>query len=396
MTSGEPRAAVAVLVKGLGSDDPRVLLGRREVSHTDPWSGHLALPGGRRDERDRDLLDTALRECREEAGLHIARSRAICALHDELAGRVTGANVPVRPWLVRAEDSDQTGEGDGEMGSWEWFPLSDLDDPSLRTSVEPRPGLVFPGVVRPGGAILWGMTLRILEILWKEPVISRRRWWFDYDGTLYPASHKLTELVDRRITEWVATARGIPLQEADFLRRRLYREHGNTLRGMMRESDTDPNAYLDYVFDLPDDHMPTPDPQLADMLRGFDPPAAIFTNARADYVQRGLEALGARGCVGSIHDIASFSWSAKPEPSLYRLVLDREGADPSDVAFVDDRADNLAPARALGIATILVDEDDAHDWTESGEAGKCPYAFKIRHGREIAWLSRPGLGRIAR
>lgn len=392
MTSVEPRAAVAVLVRGLGSDDPRVLLGRRKVSPSDPWSGHWAFPGGRTQERDRDLLDTALRECLEEAGIGLARSRALGALPDEFAGRVTGANVPVRPWLVRAEPDDEPGAGDGEMGDWEWFPLRDLDNPSLCTQVEPAPGIRMTGTRRPDGTILWGMTHRVLEQMWTESVIPRSRWWLDYDGTMYRASHVLTEEVDRRITQWVASARGISFGEADLLRRRLYREHGNTLRGMMRESDIDPNAYLDHVFDLPDDHMPPRDPRLEEFLDHLRFPAAIFTNARADYVKRGLRAMGIEGAVGSIHDIESFAWSAKPEPSLYRLVLEREGTDPGDVAFVDDRVDNLHPAAALGIRTVLVDESDSHAWNERMDDGSCPYAFKIRHGGELVWLAKPRLG----
>ena len=94
MTPGRPRAAVAVLLRGLGTDDPRVLLGHRRMSGIDPWSGHLALPGGRREEGDRDFLDTALRECAEEAGIEIARARVLGALPDVVAGRVTGWTFP--------------------------------------------------------------------------------------------------------------------------------------------------------------------------------------------------------------------------------------------------------------------------------------------------------------
>src|SRR5207244_3003698 len=37
----------------------------------DPWSGHLALPGGRADAIDEDLLATAARETLEEIGLNL-------------------------------------------------------------------------------------------------------------------------------------------------------------------------------------------------------------------------------------------------------------------------------------------------------------------------------------
>ena len=57
--AGTPQAAVALL---LTPDPDRLLLIRRAEREGDPWSGHLALPGGRRDESDTDLLATALRE----------------------------------------------------------------------------------------------------------------------------------------------------------------------------------------------------------------------------------------------------------------------------------------------------------------------------------------------
>lgn len=393
MTAAAPRAAVAVLVRGLGSSDPQVLLGRRRDDPRDPWSGHIAFPGGRRETSDRDLLDTAVRECLEESGIRIARADAVCALPDEFAGRVTGANTAVRPWLFAVEADTEPTLGDGEMGRWEWLPLRALDDPSQRVAVRPRPDLEMPGVRRED-AVLWGMTLRVLERLWTESVVTRRRWWLDYDGTVYPSSHPLTEAVDRRITDWVARARGVSREEADTLRRRLYREHGNTLRGMMRESDADPHAYLDFVFDLPDALMPPPDPLVERFLRGLEHPATVFTNARTDYVRRGLAAMGLGAGLGAIHDIESFGWRAKPEPELYLEVLHREQAQPHDVVFVDDRMDNLVPARALGLDTVLVDEERRHEWLEGGAepAELAPYRVRIQHPGDLLWLGRPRLG----
>jgi len=42
----------------------------------------------------------------------------------------------------------------------------------------------------------------------------------------------------------------------------------------------------------------------------------------------------------------------KPDPAIYELMLSQLGADPEDVVFVDDTADNLPPANAMGIATV--------------------------------------------
>jgi 2-haloacid dehalogenase len=42
----------------------------------------------------------------------------------------------------------------------------------------------------------------------------------------------------------------------------------------------------------------------------------------------------------------------KPDPAIYRLLVDRHGADPATTAFVDDRPENVAAATALGFHGI--------------------------------------------
>ncbi|WP_394426376.1 HAD family hydrolase [Streptomyces sp. SGAir0957] len=49
---------------------------------------------------------------------------------------------------------------------------------------------------------------------------------------------------------------------------------------------------------------------------------------------------------------------AKPDPAIYRTVLDRLGLPGSACVFVDDRLDNLVPAAALGITTVHADGRD--------------------------------------
>jgi epoxide hydrolase-like predicted phosphatase len=47
----------------------------------------------------------------------------------------------------------------------------------------------------------------------------------------------------------------------------------------------------------------------------------------------------------------------KPDPAIYEVLLGRLGRPPHEVAFIDDFAENLPPATALGIATIaFIDE----------------------------------------
>lgn len=49
--------------------DPEVLFIKRATRKGDRWTGHIALPGGKRDPEDEDDLSTAIRETSEEIGL---------------------------------------------------------------------------------------------------------------------------------------------------------------------------------------------------------------------------------------------------------------------------------------------------------------------------------------
>lgn len=70
----EAHAAVAAIFRAPKQEqEAQVLLIRRAERVGDPWSGHMAFPGGKRDPSDADLLMTAIRETREEVGLDLER-----------------------------------------------------------------------------------------------------------------------------------------------------------------------------------------------------------------------------------------------------------------------------------------------------------------------------------
>lgn len=168
-------AAVSAIVRpGSRVLGPEVLFIRRAERPSDPWSGHMAFPGGRREPSDPDLRATAVRETREEVGLDLD-------LHGELLGRLddaipgsargimTGLVVQPYVWLVR-EVPDLVPNG-VEVDELHWAPLA----PMLRGERDTHYDYVwrgqpmkFPGY-RVGEAssprVVWGMTHRMLETL---------------------------------------------------------------------------------------------------------------------------------------------------------------------------------------------------------------------------------------
>ena len=78
-SSSADEAAVALVFAGRDGD-LRLCFIRRATHPRDPWSGQMALPGGRATPADASLCAAAVRETHEEVGLSLARARYLGAL----------------------------------------------------------------------------------------------------------------------------------------------------------------------------------------------------------------------------------------------------------------------------------------------------------------------------
>ena len=90
------RAAVAVVLSEL-ENELSVLLVRRSEREGDPWSGHMALPGGLAQSSDADLAQTARRETLEEVGIDLLRAELLGGLDDITPMR--SSELAVRPFV---------------------------------------------------------------------------------------------------------------------------------------------------------------------------------------------------------------------------------------------------------------------------------------------------------
>src|SRR6185436_21144367 len=80
--AGDQAAVAVILIGSEATSTLELLLIQRSERAGDPWSGHMALPGGRRDARDIDLRATAMRETREEIGVELSTARLLGRLDD--------------------------------------------------------------------------------------------------------------------------------------------------------------------------------------------------------------------------------------------------------------------------------------------------------------------------
>lgn len=165
MSESIARAAVALIT---APEPEQVLLIQRARRAGDPWAGHWALPGGRREETDRDLIATARRETAEEVSLHLPdRPTSDCGIH--LAGRAVGRPVPVAVFHWRLDDAPVTRAEASEVAAIRWLPLAALhrlQDHRHAYLAPARPQELMP-CLPIDDTPLWGFTYQVL-MRWLE------------------------------------------------------------------------------------------------------------------------------------------------------------------------------------------------------------------------------------
>ncbi|MGK2309963.1 NUDIX hydrolase [Cutibacterium sp. V947] len=186
---------LSTLIASLGRDDPSFSVGRRPgggrssavlalVSETDndiiltrrPLSlrhhaGQVALPGGCAEEGDDTIVDTALREAREEVGL----DRGLVTVR----GVLPAAHVAASQSDVTTVVATWCGEGDvgvvdpAEVALVQRVRLADLANPAARATTCHPSGYRGPAFVLPD-LFIWGFTAHVLDTLldrggWSRP-----------------------------------------------------------------------------------------------------------------------------------------------------------------------------------------------------------------------------------
>jgi putative hydrolase of the HAD superfamily len=206
-------------------------------------------------------------------------------------------------------------------------------------------------------------------------------WIFDLDNTLYPASANLFGLIDERMALFIQNLLGCDPAEARRVQKRLFRDEGTTLAGLMANHDTDPTAFLDFVHDIALDRI-AEDSAVAAALTRLPGRKLIFTNADTAYARRVLEKLGLGQTFCAVHDIAASGYIPKPDPRAYERLCADHRIDPAHAVFVEDMARNLAPAKALGMTTVWI-----NNGSELGNLGHSRDGIDFEATTTADWLA---------
>lgn len=171
---GMTHAAVTLLLRPAGGDaggdaaggSAEILFIKRAERAGDPWSGHLAFPGGRAEKQDATLLDLAMREAAEEVGIdarHGGRLLGRLTTVRPLSTRIP--SITVTPFVALAPQGAIPRLQPAEVEAAFWMPVATLRK-SGRSAVvrwEARDGTrELPAYPSPKGPI-WGITERILS-----------------------------------------------------------------------------------------------------------------------------------------------------------------------------------------------------------------------------------------
>jgi putative hydrolase of the HAD superfamily len=178
-------------------------------------------------------------------------------------------------------------------------------------------------------------------------------WVFDLDNTLYPRHHDLFAQIDARMTGYVSRLTGLARADARVLQKRLYRDHGTTLAGLMAEYRIDPHAYLADVHDI-DYRAIAPDPGLGRAIADLPGRKHIFTNADEAHAERTLAVLGFGPVFDATFDIVAADFAPKPSAIAYERFLAAHRVDARAAAMFEDMPRNLQVPKALGMVTVLV------------------------------------------
>lgn len=158
-------AAVAAVLR-LHDAGPELLFIKRADKEGDPWSGHMAFPGGRQQTGDDSLEHTAVRETLEELALDLSRGLILGRLDDLAPRNPVLPPLVIRPYVAIVPPDVQF-VPNIEVADTFWAPIDEL----RAESSQAEHAMLIDGArarfpaYRVHGHIVWGLTERIVRQL---------------------------------------------------------------------------------------------------------------------------------------------------------------------------------------------------------------------------------------
>ncbi|HEU4405287.1 MAG TPA: CoA pyrophosphatase [Polyangiaceae bacterium] len=169
--AGRHAAVAAVLREPAPGEGVELLLIKRAEHPDDPWSGHMALPGGRHDEGDGSLLATAVRETYEEVGIDLAAQGALLGRLESVEAVAKGRRVglTITPFVFALRGEAPLRFDEREVAEAFWSPLAPLAlGEAAGTYPYRHEGVVYDlPCLHVGERVVWGLTYRMLQLFFE-------------------------------------------------------------------------------------------------------------------------------------------------------------------------------------------------------------------------------------
>lgn len=158
-------AAVSAVLRVVGNE-PELLFIKRAELERDPWSGHMAFPGGRLESGDASLEGTAVRETHEELALDLSCGRMLGRLDDLAPQNRSLPPIIIRPFVAIVAPNVCVVPSE-EVAAAFWVPLSTLRHVDTQTEhvLEVNGQYARFPAFRVHQHIVWGLTERIVRQL---------------------------------------------------------------------------------------------------------------------------------------------------------------------------------------------------------------------------------------
>jgi 8-oxo-dGTP pyrophosphatase MutT (NUDIX family) len=160
--SVKKNAAVSIILVSYPANlDWEIILIKRP-EYNGPHSDQVGFPGGKEEKSDCNLIDTAIRECYEEIGLHLRL--------DNMVGTLTPLYIPVSQYLVYPyvfiyDQVPNFNTASNEVSYIIQFPVSRLLEETIRqeTTLEIRNQKLIVPYYAINKEVVWGATAMILS-----------------------------------------------------------------------------------------------------------------------------------------------------------------------------------------------------------------------------------------
>jgi 8-oxo-dGTP diphosphatase len=149
-------AAVALLLRIAGRD-LRLLVVKRVENPEDPWSGQMALPGGRSEPKDRNLQETVIRETSEETSINLLAESQFLGVLEPVRSAVR-PDMRILPFVFLLKHEPDIKLSMKELERYIWVTPKQLRAKSGSTRFSFG---TFPAY-NIGNNVIWGLTYMIL------------------------------------------------------------------------------------------------------------------------------------------------------------------------------------------------------------------------------------------